>query len=314
MRLARYEHDGAEHIGVVEGGGVRSLPAGSELGALLVDRELRERAAGEAGLALPLGDVRLLAPLRPTTIRDFVCFEAHVEGMVKNESPDAVVSPDWYEAPTFYFSSTTAIFGPGDEIEVPPGCELLDLELEIGVVIGREGRDIPVRRAGEHIAGFTIYNDFSARDLGAREKRMGLGWAKAKDFANALGPWIVTVEEWERYRRGDRYEMELVASRNGEPLGRDTLASIAWSFEEMVAYASRGAWLRTGDVLGSGTCGGGCLGELWGRNGRLEPRPLAPGDVVTLSVEGIGELTNTIVAGPEPLPVPKARRRTEARV
>jgi 2-keto-4-pentenoate hydratase/2-oxohepta-3-ene-1,7-dioic acid hydratase in catechol pathway len=313
MRLARYEHEGAERIGVVEGDGVRSLPAGSELGELLVDRELRERAASEAGVALPLDDVRLRAPLMPTTIRDFVCFEAHVEGMVKNESPDAVVPPDWYEAPTFYFSSTTAIFGPGDEIEIPPGCELLDLELEIGIVIGREGRDIPVQRAGEHIAGFTIYNDFSARDLGAREKRMGLGWAKAKDFANALGPWIVTADEWQRYRQGARYEMELVASRNGEPLGRDTLASIGWSFEEMVAYASRGAWLRTGDVLGSGTCGFGCLGELWGRNGRLEPRPLAAGDVVTLSVEGIGELTNTIVAGAQPLPVPRARRRTGAR-
>ncbi|HEX3803914.1 MAG TPA: fumarylacetoacetate hydrolase family protein [Solirubrobacteraceae bacterium] len=311
MRLARYEHAGTEHLGIVQGGAVRALPAGTEILELLADPQARERAAAAADEPVALGDVRLRAPLTPTTLRDFVCFEAHVEGMVKNESPDAVVPADWYEAPTFYFSSTTAIFGHGDSVEVPPGCQLLDLELEVGIVIGKEGRDIPVERAGEHIAGFTIYNDFSARDLGAREKRMGLGWAKAKDFANALGPWIVTVDEWEQYRQGDRYDMELVASRNGEPLGRDTLANIAWSFAEMIAYASRGAWVRTGDVLGSGTCASGCLGELWGRNGRLEPRPLAAGDEVTLSVEGIGQLTNRIVAGAEPLPVPKAHRRTE---
>jgi 2-keto-4-pentenoate hydratase/2-oxohepta-3-ene-1,7-dioic acid hydratase in catechol pathway len=312
MRLARYEHQGNERIGVVGDGTVAPLPDGTAMLDLLADPAQREAAAAQAGEPVALADVTLRAPLIPTTMRDFVCFEAHVEGMVLNEAPDAKVPDDWYEAPTFYFTSTTAIFGPDDEIEMPPGCEKLDLELEIGVIIGSEGRDIPVERAAEHIAGFTIYNDFSARDLGAREKRMGLGWAKAKDFANALGPWIVTADEWEPYRRGDRYDMALQASRNGEPLGTDTLASIGWSFAEMVTYASRGAWLRTGDVLGSGTCGFGCLGELWGRNGRLEPRPLAPGDEVTLSVEAIGTLTNRIVAGVDPLPVPKARARQGA--
>lgn len=314
MRLARYEHEGNERLGLVGDGTVAPLPQGTVMLDLLADPAQREAAAAKAGEPVALADVTLRAPLTPTTMRDFVCFEAHVEGMVLNEAPDAKVPADWYEAPTFYFTSTTAIFGPDDEIEMPPGCEKLDLELEIGVIIGKEGRDIPVERAAEHIAGFTIYNDFSARDLGAREKRMGLGWAKAKDFANALGPWIVTADEWERYRHGDRYDMELVASRNGEPLGSDTLASTGWSFAEMVTYASRGAWLRTGDVLGSGTCGFGCLGELWGRNGRLEPRPLAPGDEVTLSVEGIGILTNRIVAGVDPLPVPKARARQGAEV
>jgi 2-keto-4-pentenoate hydratase/2-oxohepta-3-ene-1,7-dioic acid hydratase in catechol pathway len=124
-----------------------------------------------------------------------------------------------------------------------------------------------------------------------------------------LGPWLVTADELEPYRRGDRIDLELVATRNGEEIGRDTLASMAWSFEEMVAYASRGAWLRPGDVLGSGTCGGGCLAELWGRNGALEPRPCAPGDEVTLRAQGIGTLTNTVVAGVEPIPLPRARPR-----
>ena len=221
MRLATYEHEGTTRTGIVGEGTVAPLPAGTSMHHLLADPAQREAAAAQAGEPVDLSEVKLRAPLTPTTMRDFVCFEAHVEGMVKNESPDARVPDDWYEAPTFYFTSTTAIFGPEDEIQMPPGCTLLDLELEIGVVIGKEGRDIPVERAAEHIAGFTIYNDFSARDLGAREKRMGLGWAKAKDFANALGPWIVTADEWERYRRGDRYDMELQASRNGEALGAD---------------------------------------------------------------------------------------------
>jgi 2-keto-4-pentenoate hydratase/2-oxohepta-3-ene-1,7-dioic acid hydratase in catechol pathway len=141
---------------------------------------------------------------------------------------------------------------------------------------------------------------------------MGLGWAKAKDFANAFGPWIVTADELEPYRKDDRLDLNCIAQRNGEQIGHDSLASMAWSFGDMLAYASRGARLEPGDVLGSGTCGGGCLAEWWGRNGELEPRPLEPGDEVTLIVEGIGSLTNTIVAGVQPVPVPAARRRVAA--
>jgi 2-keto-4-pentenoate hydratase/2-oxohepta-3-ene-1,7-dioic acid hydratase in catechol pathway len=311
MRIATFKHGGSERVGIVDGEQVQPLSKGtSVLDLLAATPAKRERlVAREAkGKPLALDSVALRAPLRPTSMRDFVNFEAHVEGVVKTESPDAKVPEDWYDAPSFYFTSTTALFGPGDEIEIPPGCKRLDLELEIGVVVGRDGRDLTAEQAREHIAGLTIYNDFSARDHGAREKRLGLGWAKAKDFANVLGPWIVTIDELEQYREADRYDMELVASVNDIPLGRDTLASIAWSFEEMLVYASRGAWLRAGDVLGSGTCGGGCLAELWGRNGKLSPPPLAVGDEVTLSVEGIGELVNRIIPGVEPILVPPARR------
>jgi 2-keto-4-pentenoate hydratase/2-oxohepta-3-ene-1,7-dioic acid hydratase in catechol pathway len=311
MRIATFKHGGSERVGIVDGEQVQPLSKGtSVLDLLAATPAKRERlVAGEAkGKPLALDTVALQAPLRPTSMRDFVNFEAHVEGVVKTESPDAKVPEDWYDAPSFYFTSTTALFGPGDEIEIPPGCKRLDLELEIGVVVGRDGRDLTAEQAREHIAGLTIYNDFSARDHGAREKRLGLGWAKAKDFANVLGPWIVTIDELEQYRNGDRYDMELVASVNDIALGRDTLASIAWSFEEMLVYASRGAWLRAGDVLGSGTCGGGCLAELWGRNGKLEPPPLTAGDEVTLSVEGIGDLVNRIIPGVEPILVPPARR------
>jgi 2-keto-4-pentenoate hydratase/2-oxohepta-3-ene-1,7-dioic acid hydratase in catechol pathway len=311
MRIAIFEQGGAERVGIVDGERIQPLSKGVSVLELLAaspGKRVKIVARESKGKPLALTAVTLRSPLRPTSMRDFVNFEAHVEGVVRTENPEMKVPDDWYTAPSFYFTSHTAVFGPGDDIEVPPGCGRLDLELEIGVVVGKDGRDLTPEQAREHIAGLTIYNDFSARDLGAREKRLGLGWAKAKDFANALGPWIVTLDELEPYRRGDRYEMELVASVNGTPLGRDSLASIGWSFEEMLVYASRGAWLRTGDVLGSGTCGAGCLAELWGRNGRLEPVPLQVGDEVTLSVEGIGTLSNRIVAGVEPIPVPPARR------
>jgi 2-keto-4-pentenoate hydratase/2-oxohepta-3-ene-1,7-dioic acid hydratase in catechol pathway len=316
MRLAAFESNSGARVGIVEEDVLHPLPPEHEMVAVLgMDPEAREVLASGArasGDVIALEDVRLLPPLRPTTLRDFICFEQHVEGIVKITSPDAEVMPDWYDAPTFYFSSTNAVFGPGDEIEVPPGCELLDFELEVAAVIGRAGRDLRPEQAWEQIAGFTIYDDFSNRDAGGREARMGVGWAKAKDFANVLGPWVVTTDELLPYRADDRLQLGCVATRNGEEIGRDSLASMAWSFEEMLVYASRGAELRPGDVLGSGTCGSGCLAELWGRNGVIEPRPLQPGDEVTLSVEGIGTLTNTIVPGVEPVPVPRARPRAGA--
>ena len=139
------------------------------------------------------------------------------------------------------------------------------------------------------------------------------GQCKGKDFANTLGPWIVTPDELEPFRDGDRYDLQMRAFINGVELGGDTLANMAWSFEEMVAYASRGTWVRPGDVLGSGTCGGGCLLELWGRRGSFEdPPPLQAGDVVTLRVEGIGELTNRVVEGFERIELPRARARASA--
>jgi 2-keto-4-pentenoate hydratase/2-oxohepta-3-ene-1,7-dioic acid hydratase in catechol pathway len=314
VKLVTFELAGAARAGVLEDRQIWPLDSalsvqdalelsGHERTALLAAARLRAEP-------ILVAETRLLAPLMPLTLRDFVCFEQHVEGVVKTASPDAQVMPDWYEAPTFYFSNSNAIFGPGDEIEVPPGCRLLDFELEVGVVIGVGGRDIPPHNAWEHIAGFTIFNDFSARDHGAREVRMGLGFAKAKDFANVLGPSVVTADELEPFRRGDRLALQCRAYRNGELVGEDSLANMAWSFGEMIAYASRGTRVEPGDVLGSGTCGGGCLAEWWGRNGALEPRPLAPGDEVSLEVEALGVLSNVIVAGVEPIPIPRAQARS----
>lgn len=306
MKIATIEHERRPHAAVVAGEDrVLRLPAGvGALDLLTAGPEERDaivaRAEGEAAL----DDVVLLAPIAPPAIRDFSVFEAHIEGMVMGEG--RAIPDRWYEGPFCYFSNPHAITGPGDAIAVPPGCERFDLELEVAAVIGRAGRDLTVEEAGAHIAGYTIFNDWSARDLGLGEMRLGLGFCKAKDFANTLGPWIVTPDELEPHRVGDRLDLDMRASVNGVELGDDTLANMAWSWAELVAYASRGAWIRPGDVLGSGTCGSGCLGELWGR-GRSDLAALAPGDEVSLIVEGIGTLTNTIVAGREPVALPPAR-------
>nr|BFE78299.1 hypothetical protein GCM10020093_009000 [Planobispora longispora] len=145
--------------------------------------------------------------------------------------------------------------------------------------------------------------------------QVGLGPCKGKDSATTLGPWLVTADELEPYRDADGFlRLALTAEVNGAEVGRDLLSNMGWPFEDLVAYASRGAWVRPGDVLGSGTCGnGGCLAELWGLRGRQDPPPLEPGDTVTLTVEGIGSVSNTVVAGVAPAPIPSARERPRDR-
>jgi 2-keto-4-pentenoate hydratase/2-oxohepta-3-ene-1,7-dioic acid hydratase in catechol pathway len=245
-------------------------------------------------------------------MRDFSVFEQHIEGVIRNGNAAATVPPVWYESPYCYFTNPHALTGPGEDIAVPPGCRRLDLELEVAAVIGRAGGNLAPDEGAAHIAGYTIFNDWSARDLQMAEMRLGLGTCKGKDFANTLGPWIVTADELAEYAAGDRLDLAMHAEINGTSLGGDTLASMAWSFPELVSYASRGTWVRPGDVLGSGTCGNGCLFELWGRRGTDGLPPLAPGDVVSLTVQGIGTLTNTVIAGVEPHILPPARPRPVA--
>src|SRR5919198_1338328 len=310
MRIARIEIDGAARAAVVspDGQSARVLPPEvTVLDLLSAEPEERERIAARAIDEVDLADAPLLAPVQPTTVRDFSVFEQHTEGVRMNWDPEGTVPDIWYESPFCYFSNPYAVNGPEAEIQVPPGCVDLDFELEVAAVIGPPGSNLTPEQAGAHIAGYTIFNDWSARDLQLAEMRLGLGICKGKDFANTLGPWIVTADELEGYRRGDRLDLDMRAQINGREIGDDTLANMAWSFDELVSYASRGTWVKTGDVLGSGTCGSGCLLELWGRQGRDDLQPLGPGDTVTLKVEGIGTLTNTVVAGVDPVPLPAAR-------
>jgi len=309
MRLATYAHDGAARAAVVVGDDLHPLPTGVAVAQLIEQGSLLEAArTAQRGPAVPLGSVRLLPPLVPPSIRDFATFEEHVEGIALRFGDQ--ITPDWHEAPAFYFTNPHALIGAYDEVPVPPGCQAFDFELEVAAVVGRAGRDLTPEQAREHIVGYAIFNDWSARDLQAREMRVGLGPAKAKDGASTLGPWLVTADELDDYRDADGFlQMAMTVARNGEKVGGDTLANMAWTFEEMVAYASRGAWVRPGDVLASGTCGSGCLAELWGRRGIRDPLPLTPGDVVTMTVEHLGTISNTVVSGTTPWPLPRARAK-----
>ncbi|GAA0319695.1 fumarylacetoacetate hydrolase family protein [Actinoallomurus spadix] len=313
MRIATYEHRGSRRCGVVEGAAVRPFPDGTDLLGLLGSGGLADPPP--AGAAVPLSEVRLLPPLRPPTVRDFVAFEEHVEGVRRSVDGAAGVPDAWYDAPTFYFTNPYAVIGPGDDVPMPPGSRALDFELEVAVVIGREGRDLTPEQARAHIAGYTLFNDWSARDLQSREMQVGLGPCKGKDTATTLGPYLVTPDELEPYRDADGLlRLALTAEVNGEVVGTDLLSNMSWTFEEMIAYASRGTWVRPGDVLGSGTCGnGGCLAELWGLRGERTPPPLRPGDTVTLTAEGIGAISNTVVPGTAPVAVPRGRRRDRSR-
>ncbi|MDY7103041.1 MAG: fumarylacetoacetate hydrolase family protein [Actinomycetota bacterium] len=318
MKFATYSSDGRVRAGVVDGDSVHDLPDGATVldavrAGLPEALRLGERAL--ASPSAPLASVRLHAPLEPPTLRDFVAFEEHVEGVVRSVSQDATVSPEWYLAPTFYFTNPHAVVGPGDEVAVPDGCRELDFELEVAVVVGADGANLSPAAARDHVFGYTILNDWSLRDLQRVEMRVNLGPAKGKDFASTLGPWLVTADELEDHRDPDGLlALALTAEVNGHEVGRDLLSNMSWTFEELIAYASRNSEVRAGDVLGSGTCGnGGCLAELWGRRGAQDPPPLQPGDVVRLTVEGIGEVSNPVVAGTAAPPIPQARRRPRTR-
>jgi fumarylacetoacetate (FAA) hydrolase len=228
-----------------------------------------------------LDDVRLLAPVpRPPSVRDFYAFEEHVRNAARVTGRPGVPA-DWYEQPVFYFSNPAAIYGPEDEIAYPEGSQELDYELEVAAVIG------DATGAGV-IGGFTIMNDWSARDVQRQEMKVGLGPAKGKDFATSLGPVVVTPDEL-----GD-LRLEMVARVNGEERSRGNLGDMYHSWESIVARASANTRLLPGDVLGSGTVGTGCILE------HGDNRWLQPGDVVELEVEGIGVLRNVI--GPQPTP------------
>jgi 2-keto-4-pentenoate hydratase/2-oxohepta-3-ene-1,7-dioic acid hydratase in catechol pathway len=311
--LAAAQPGDGGRAGVVGDAGVHPLPTGVSVLDLVRAGLPAALEAGTRALdspAVPLAAVRLLAPLAAPTVRDFVAFEEHVDGLTSGQ-----IAPEWYQAPTFYFTNPYALLGAHDDVPVPPGSQMLDFELEVAVVVGRDGASLSPEQAREHVFGYTVLNDWSARDLQRREMKVMLGPAKGKDSATTLGPWLVTADELEPYRDADGFlALDLRAHVNGELIGQDLLSNMGWPFEELISYASRGTEVRAGDVLGSGTCGnGGCLAELWGRRGRVDPPPLRPGDVVELTVEGIGTVRNRVVEGLSLPPVREARSRSVPR-
>jgi 2-keto-4-pentenoate hydratase/2-oxohepta-3-ene-1,7-dioic acid hydratase in catechol pathway len=318
MRFATWELGGRVQAGVVGSPGLHALPDGTTVLDLVragLPAALDAGTAALDGPAVPLDAVRLLPPLQAPTVRDFVAFEEHVEGVRKAIDGVAGVVDEWYQAPTFYFTNPYALVGAHDDVAVPPGSRRFDFELEVAVVVGRDGASLTPEQAREHVFGYTVLNDWSARDLQAREMKVNLGPAKGKDSASTLGPWLVTADELEPYRDADGFlALDMRVSVNDVEIGQDLLSNMGWPFEELIAYASRGTRVMAGDVLGSGTCGnGGCLAELWGRRGAAAPPPLQPGDVVEMTVEGIGTIRNRVVPGVELPPVAPARPRPRIR-
>jgi 2-keto-4-pentenoate hydratase/2-oxohepta-3-ene-1,7-dioic acid hydratase in catechol pathway len=322
VRVARWNGSAGVGEGFVVDDRVVPFPDGKRVSDVLAAglpaaRELLARAHSDTGL--PLADVALLPPVVPGAIRDFVAFEEHVEGVSASVDGKSEVVPEWYEAPTFYFTNPHTVRASGETVPVPQ-TERLDFELELAAVIGAApgstGENLPPDAAAAHIFGYTIMNDWSARDLQSREMKVRLGPCKGKDFATTLGPWIVTADELAEYLDEDGFlAVRAEVYVNGELIGDDLVSNMGWPFPELVSYASRNSIVRPGDVLGSGTVGhGGCLGELWGRAGDLVPPPLRTGDEVRMVVEGIGEIVNTVGPMVPAHDLPPARTRSRARL
>jgi 2-keto-4-pentenoate hydratase/2-oxohepta-3-ene-1,7-dioic acid hydratase in catechol pathway len=277
---------GGEHPAL---GSMVALIGGGEL-ALDVARELVEAAPEEA--IVERSAVAMLAPIPvPPQIRDFLAFEQHLKGafgMAEQFTGRHMEIPAvWYQQPIYYKANRFSVVGPDAEVSWPSYAQLLDYELELACVIGKPGVDIAREEAAGHIFGYTIFNDVSARDAQATEMEGQLGPAKGKDFdtGNVLGPWLVTADEI-----GDPYDLTMVARVNGEEWSRGHSGTMHHRFEDIIAFVSRSETLHPGEILGSGTVGGGCGLEL----GRF----LNPGDVIELEVERIGVLRNRIIKEP----------------
>lgn len=295
QRLGRLLDDGETVVDLTAGG---SPLLATMLAYLDGGDAAREAAEAPFGPSRPLAEVTLLAPLpRPRSVRDCMVFERHIVQATRTVTrwkigpferlarPFLRLSKVWYEQPIFYKSNRFSVVGPDADVRMPSGTEKFDYELEWAAVVGRKGRDIPRERAFDHIAGFTIFDDFTARDIQIREMAARLGPAKGKDFdtGNAIGPYLVTRDELR-----DPYALTMVARVNGEEWSRGTTADMHHRWEDVIAHISRDETLYPGELIGSGTVGGGCGLEL--------DRYLDAGDVVELEVEGLGILRNRVVA------------------
>ena len=248
-------------------------------------------------------DITLLPIIpKPTSFRDAYAFRQHVETSRKNRGVDMIAEFD--EFPVFYFSNHNAMFAHGEEIELMPDhFEKLDYELEFAIVIGKGGKNILCKDADNHIAGFFILNDISARTLQMKEMKLNLGPAKGKDFANIIGPYLVTPDELESKSIhtpfGKKYDLDMKCFINGELLSEGNAKDMNWTFSEIIERASYGVELFAGDVIGSGTVGTGCLLELNGTGKRENPNYesiwIQDGDEIEMQIDGLGKITNKIV-------------------
>lgn len=273
----------ADMLEFLQGGGSTSDMARRVLAA--VQQDLRAgrtlRGPNDETLIHPVDSVRLLAPLQnPPSVRDFYAFEEHVKKGFERRG--GTIPKEWYEIPVYYKTAAHNLIGSGDDVHWPRFTQIFDYELELAVVIGRKGRNIAAGDAHDYIAGFTIMNDFSARDIQRKEMAVGLGPAKGKDWCTAFGPVLVTSDEI-----GDPYNLEMIARVNGEVWSTGNSASIFHKFERMIEFLTEDDTIYPGDIIGSGTVGTGCGLEL--------NRWVKRGDEIELEIEKIGVLRNRVV-------------------
>lgn len=301
MKLVCYDRGDGPRAGVLaesdildaaallaEPGRLRDLRALLELPDEPLARLKHALDRAERATRIARDQVRLRAPvLQPPTVRDFFDFEGHASGGGTRPLPDV-----WYRLPIFYFSNPLRIFGPGEDVPYPSATRALDYELELGCVIAREGEDVPEAAGLDHIAGFTIFNDWSCRDLQRDEMASRLGPAKGKDAATSIGPYVVTCDELAPYLRDGRLHVRCTLKVNGELWMDGDGGQMQHTWGMFVERASRDSRIVPGDVFGSGTVSGGSVGEAI-RNG-LPARYLRPGDVVEIEVQGLGVLRNRI--------------------
>jgi 2-keto-4-pentenoate hydratase/2-oxohepta-3-ene-1,7-dioic acid hydratase in catechol pathway/glyoxylase-like metal-dependent hydrolase (beta-lactamase superfamily II) len=332
MKWVTFQGDNGELAGVLSGDTIHAMPQGVTLLDLVSHGAEGLRQAGEEALRSPaekarLGDVRLLAPIpRPPSIRDSLCFLDHMRNCQAVLGAGRELADTWYRIPAFYFACPATVLGPYDDAPMAPGSAWQDFELEVGAVIGTTGKDLTVEQAEQAIIGYTIFNDWSARDLQQLEGQLAIGQAKGKDSGVTLGPYLVTPDELEPYRRDGKLSLRVTALVNDTEIGSGSTGQMDWSFAEVISYASRGVTLSPGDVFGSGTVPTCTLIEHLSL-AALESFPgwVHDGDVVTLKVEGLGETRQTVRASgaPHPLaarpnpdaaPVPARVNRAPARV
>ena len=302
MKVMRFElpgHPGESRVGFVDLGNNQVVDCAAVLGRLGIAEPLaravdviaynaeqsgalsqvvRELDRGDAP-RWGLDEVVFLPPVEATSLRDFIAFEEHIRVVRGRRGAD--IPAAWYKMPVYYKGNYRSLLGHDQLLTWPRYSQRMDYELELACVIGKEGIDISEDGAGAYIGGYTVMNDWSARDIQMEEMSVGLGPAKGKDFATSLGPWVVTPDEF------NPADARMTARINGELWSEGNIGQIHWSFPQMIAHASMDETLYPGDVLGSGTVGGGCGLEL--------DRWLQAGDVVELEVEGIGTLRNRVV-------------------
>ncbi len=259
------------------------------------DSKLQTIQKNSSSADIPLDSVHLKACIpNPSSMRDGYAFRQHVEAARRNRGVPMI--PEFDLFPTFYYTNHQAVIGPGACVVQKQHLDQLDFELESAIVIGKKGKNIPASKADDYIFGYTIMNDFSARKLQMEEMKMSLGPAKGKDFATALGPWLVTKDELASFKKpgptGERFALEMTCDINGVAISKGNMGDMNWTFAQIIERVSYGTWVHPGDVIGSGTVGTGCFMELNGSG--VTKQWLKPGDKVVMKITGLGELTNVI--------------------